>query len=476
MATPTKQLWSKFGGKGFSAEHAKYAERATTDEQGNNLTLTVTNSQVTAIGGKLISAVTPAEMTGATASTDGESGLVPAPAVADKDKFLKGDGTWTTISMTEQRVDILNKTTGLTEADFDTAWTNLENRHLVGVWLDDHLFMVTWKYIYSGNFQKRIIFTSIENNHWVEHTFGGITYKYIAWYRGNTSLTSSYYNIIPDPVNHGGQFLKSNGSAVEWGSVKQVPSSAAADEGKVLTVNSSGNAAWSTVSPYAPAPSADNTLLLGDQNGNKTWTALENDVFGTPLLDENDQPILDETQTPPTIIYDASASTDLWTGFAGKGFGASRAYADQDGHNIKATYATKSSVDTLTADLESALDTLNDTIETVSHAGMYDLGTKTESDLNNGKLAIGCGNSTTELTLTTVNSLTVLANSGVANFALLVDNSGNSNDVTVTVKDSTDTTTFYHSTAAGNKVSAGKICQITCVGKCWTLAEFEAPA
>jgi len=139
-------------------------------------------------------------------------------------------------------------------------------------------------------------------------------------------------------------------------------------------------------------------------------------------------------------------------------------------------YATKSAVDTLTSDLETALDTLNDTMETVAHGGMYDLGTKTESDLNNGKLAIGCGNSTTELTLTTVNALTVLANPGVANFALLVNNSGNSNDVTVTVKDSTDKDTFLYSSAAGNQVKKNTICQITCVGRCWTLAEFEAPA
>ena len=33
---------------------------------------------------------------GATASTDGEEGLVPQPLIADKDKFLKGDGTWAT--------------------------------------------------------------------------------------------------------------------------------------------------------------------------------------------------------------------------------------------------------------------------------------------------------------------------------------------------------------------------------------------
>ena len=147
---------------------------------------------------------------------------------------------------------------------------------------------------------------------------------------------------------------------------------------------------------------------------------------------------------------------------------------------ITAGYATKRSLNLLKQELDNeiapALATLNDTIETVSHAGMYDLGTKTESDLDNGKLAIGCGNSNTELTLTTVNALTVLANSGVPNFALLVDNSGNSNDVTVTVKDSTDTTTFYQSVAAGNTVGAGKIVQITCVGKCWTLAEFDAPA
>ena len=33
--------------------------------------------------------------TGATASAAGKAGLVPAPAIADKDKLLKGDGTWT---------------------------------------------------------------------------------------------------------------------------------------------------------------------------------------------------------------------------------------------------------------------------------------------------------------------------------------------------------------------------------------------
>lgn len=37
-------------------------------------------------------------MVGATSSADGESGRVPAPLIADKDKYLKGDGTWDTPS------------------------------------------------------------------------------------------------------------------------------------------------------------------------------------------------------------------------------------------------------------------------------------------------------------------------------------------------------------------------------------------
>lgn len=33
-------------------------------------------------------------MTGATASADGTSGLVPVPQAGDQNKFLRGDGTW----------------------------------------------------------------------------------------------------------------------------------------------------------------------------------------------------------------------------------------------------------------------------------------------------------------------------------------------------------------------------------------------
>lgn len=38
-------------------------------------------------------------MTGATSNANGTSGLVPQPLIADKDKYLKGDGTWGAISI-----------------------------------------------------------------------------------------------------------------------------------------------------------------------------------------------------------------------------------------------------------------------------------------------------------------------------------------------------------------------------------------
>ena len=94
--------------------------------------------------------------------------------------------------------------------------------------------------------------------------------------------------------------------------------------------------------------------------------------------------------------------------------------------------------------------------------------------LDDGKLVISTGNSTTALTLTTVAALTVWANPGVPNFAMTIDNSGNSGDVTVIVKDNTGTTTLLKSSDAGNQIAAGAISQLTCVANCWTLADFEA--
>lgn len=61
----------------------------------------------TALDGKASSA----NMTGATASADGASGLVPAPQAGDENKVLKGDGTW-----------------GIAPATSSVAWTDVTGK------------------------------------------------------------------------------------------------------------------------------------------------------------------------------------------------------------------------------------------------------------------------------------------------------------------------------------------------------------
>lgn len=51
----------------------------------------------------------PTVMTGSDTVTNGTSGLVPAPKIADADKFLKGDGTWSSASASTIEVTGINK-------------------------------------------------------------------------------------------------------------------------------------------------------------------------------------------------------------------------------------------------------------------------------------------------------------------------------------------------------------------------------
>ena len=113
------------------------------------------------------------------------------------------------------------------------------------------------------------------------------------------------------------------------------------------------------------------------------------------------------------------------------------------------------------------------TTYTIRYDGVCDLGYKNESDLIDGALVIERGNSNTELALSTLDALTVKANGGVPNFILLIDNSANSNSVLVTVTDSTGATVFYPSVSKGNTVRGGAICQLKCIGRCWTMDEYR---
>ena len=104
----------------------------------------------------------------------------------------------------------------------------------------------------------------------------------------------------------------------------------------------------------------------------------------------------------------------------------------------------------------------------VKNAGaLTDAATITAANLNNGFATL----STSQSTLTIVD---VVDTDEVVNFAIDITPSVNCT-LTIQKKIGSGTpVTLKHSVAAGNALEAGKTYQVTAVGNCWTLAEFEA--
>lgn len=104
----------------------------------------------------------------------------------------------------------------------------------------------------------------------------------------------------------------------------------------------------------------------------------------------------------------------------------------------------------------------------VKNAGaLTDAATITASNLNNGFATL----STSQSALTIVD---VVGTDEIVNFAIEITPSVN---CTLTIKKkvgSNEAVTLKHSVAAGNALEANKTYQVTAVGTCWTLAEFES--
>ena len=195
---------------------------------------------------------------------------------------------------------------------------------------------------------------------------------------------------------------------------------------------------------------------------------------------------------------DASTVTDLETAIAGKadvsttytktevdqaiaGVNAVPASTPSDEGKVlsvdasgDATWGTIREVpEVLQSDIGKVLSvdsTGNPTWETVS-SNAVDGGNKTESDVVNGKITVTAPNSDTKISLSTMATLTIVSNSGVPDFSYDIDNTGNSNNVSITVKDSTEGKTLLHP-VAGNTIGAGKYVHIQARGNCWTSNEM----
>ena len=86
--------------------------KITVDEKGHvSSTVNVSKSDITALGIPSQD-TTYSNMTGATATTEGTSGLVPAPAKGTQGQYLRADGTWATPTNTTYN-PVTTKTNGL---------------------------------------------------------------------------------------------------------------------------------------------------------------------------------------------------------------------------------------------------------------------------------------------------------------------------------------------------------------------------
>lgn len=178
---------------------------------------------------------TYSNMTGATASAAGKSGLVPAPAAGNQGKFLKGDGTWATPTNTNTwRIIKVNGTqilsnTSSTALDLKAS-TNVQisnNGGVVSISATDTTYVVvsteaaglapvisTNNVTISSQSEEWVLTTkNAETPIWKKlptNAFNNTTYSNM---KGATSTTAGAAGLVPAPaIGNRSQFLRGDGS------------------------------------------------------------------------------------------------------------------------------------------------------------------------------------------------------------------------------------------------------------------------
>ena len=260
-----------------------------------------------------------------------------------------------------------------------------------------------------------------------------------------------------------------------------VPAPDAGDEDKFLK----GDGTWADI-PSIAAPETDDSLLLGQSDGSKTWTALERDTFSS-LTDDNGGEIQDEEGNS---IGDET-SVELWTSFNGTGFGAERAesaVSDVDGNSLNLTISNNqviaiggksigggAAVDAYTkAETDVLLADKADKSDLADKADKSELPILRQDEATENTTINVVNNRVTWVSNITYSTMTfnVAVPSGEsANFAVELL-SQHACTVSVTVNG----VQVPKASAALNELEAGKTYQLTCVGYGWTCVEVDVPS
>ena len=121
-----------------------------------------------------------------------------------------------------------------------------------------------------------------------------------------------------------------------------------------------------------------------------------------------------------------------------------------------------------------------DTLAVTQSASTYTINTKLSrfiGTVSTGVANVGNGKVTYIAIPTTSEATTLTVNCNInpgecANFACEIQNNS-SVEVTVTVTLNSIAGSAGRASATDGKIASGKFCQVTCVGNCWTMAEFD---
>ena len=188
---------------------------------------------------------TVTEMVGADGINAGASGTVPAPAATDNVKYLKGDGTWSSVDALPSQAGQNGKF--LTTNGSTASWTELEQHNTQVLTFNGPLTSNTL-YLNTGlDLSEDIILSvyvsgiyQIDSENYVITTSGGestitfssafnedVTISIV--YATDVNLVSISYNnltdkptidtLLPSQTDQSGKFLTTNGSTASWSTV-----------------------------------------------------------------------------------------------------------------------------------------------------------------------------------------------------------------------------------------------------------------
>lgn len=194
----------------------------------------------------------PGDMTGAAAGTAGTHGLVPAPAAGDNEKFLRGDGTWQTVSSGSSTDVQVNGTsiTSLGVANIVTEGTYNASTNKIATMDDVPTDCISGSEVSSP----------------LEYATSMIGVQKFN-YTGNTGVVAydNSYGVNKNPPSNTFQYISELANGVNFITTAYLSDSSSIDEVQsIINLGTYSNGTFTTIIPVSIKRSEDSVYLFDD--------------------------------------------------------------------------------------------------------------------------------------------------------------------------------------------------------------------